>query len=197
MGGRGSGSWVRWDAKRTTESQHRVDIRWLKKQGYLAEGKIGTLSWSNNGKTTGSVGFGVKRDGLVLKYRSRLRGEDWGSVEQRINFEQTACYYGGYRLWLLCPRCSRRVLLLYGAGKYFFCRHCYRLTYSSQQENYPNRMLHQARKIRKRLGEDSGSMDLFPLKPKHMHWSTYLRLRSKAERAEQLGWSAAGKWLGL
>ena len=33
MGGRGSGSWYRWDSKTTTESQHRIDIRWLKKHG--------------------------------------------------------------------------------------------------------------------------------------------------------------------
>ena len=49
MGGVGSGSWYRWDSKTTTESQHRVDIRWLKKQGYLQVGKFGCLSWSRGG----------------------------------------------------------------------------------------------------------------------------------------------------
>jgi len=46
MGGTGSGSWYRWDAKDTTESQHRVDIRWMRKQGYLQAGKFVCFSWS-------------------------------------------------------------------------------------------------------------------------------------------------------
>ena len=200
MGGLGSGSWMRWNAKSTTESQNRIDIRLLKKWGCLKGSpiSIGACSWSRNGNETGSIGYWVhSHEYMVLSYRHRSRGGDWKPVEQRIKFDRTPCNYGGYRLWLLCPRCSRRVALIYGAGKYFLCRHCYRLTYASQQEGYPDRMLEKARKIRKRLDKDNGPMDLFPLKPKHMHWSTYLRLRSKAERAERLGWSAAGKWLGL
>ncbi|WXG55377.1 MAG: hypothetical protein ROD09_11150 [Candidatus Sedimenticola sp. (ex Thyasira tokunagai)] len=46
MGGLGSGNWYRWDKKTTAEEVHRVDIRYLKKQGYLTPGYMGWLSWS-------------------------------------------------------------------------------------------------------------------------------------------------------
>ena len=41
-------------------------------------------------------------------------------VDQVIPFDHTRCHFGGFRLWFLCPRCRRRVAILYGAGKYFF-----------------------------------------------------------------------------
>lgn len=46
MGGRGSGTWYRWDKKTTCEEVKRVDIRYLQKQGYLKTARFGTLSWS-------------------------------------------------------------------------------------------------------------------------------------------------------
>ncbi len=45
MGGRGSGSYYRWQSDTTkTEETHRIDIRFLKKRGYLSAGTYGTLS---------------------------------------------------------------------------------------------------------------------------------------------------------
>ena len=42
MGGLGSGNWYRWDTRTTTEQIHRVDIRYLRKQGFLKEGTFAT-----------------------------------------------------------------------------------------------------------------------------------------------------------
>lgn len=40
-------------------------------------------------------------------------------------------------------------------------------------------------KVRERLGQTSGGIIApFPTKPKHMHWSTYLRTRAAAEGNE-------------
>jgi len=36
MGGRGSGSWYRWDKKTCIEETKRIDIRHLKKKDWLA-----------------------------------------------------------------------------------------------------------------------------------------------------------------
>jgi hypothetical protein len=41
-----------------------------------------------------------------------------------------------------------------------------------------------ALKIRERLGDKGGIDDLFPAKPKGMHWKTYEQLRDEAERLE-------------
>ena len=181
----------------TTESQHRVDIRWLKKQGYLRPGNVGLISWSHNGEQTGSIRFRVEPDQLVLSYRHRPSGSEWEGVEEIVRFDRTVCNYGGHRMWFLCPHCWRRVTVLYGAGKYFLCRHCYDLTYTSQQESRPYRLLEKARKIRQRLGGSSDMTDFFPWKPKGMHWKTYRRLREESERAKDLSWSLMGERLGF
>ena len=78
--------------------------------------------------------------------------------------------------------------VIYGAGKYFLCRHCYDLTYASQQENVNDRKLRKANRIKERLG---GSLQgPFPWKPKNMHWKTYWRLREEAVQAESSAWAA-------
>ena len=128
MGGRGSGNWYKWDSKSTTESQYRVDIRWMRQQGRLEQGKTGWLTWS-----TRTISYRVEAKCLILNYRYRPRDGEWENVQETVMFDWTVCNYGGKRAWLLCPNCNRRVAVLYGAGKYFFCRHCYNLTYASQQ----------------------------------------------------------------
>ena len=188
MGGYGSGQYYRWDKKTTTESQHRVDVRYLKKHGLLTPGTSGSLSWKSRGEQTGSVGFRMEKNRMVLNYRHRSNGGEWEPVEQPVLLNRTSCNYGGFRVWLLCPRCNRRVALLYGAGRLFLCRHCYGLTYASQQEPDYDRMMRKAQKIRKKLGGAESSMEPFPPKPKGMHWKTYNRLQAVARDSEVLGW---------
>ena len=199
MGGRGSGSWCRWDSKTTTESQNRIDIRLLKRWGCLRGGSISmrTWSWSCNGEETGFINYRMEIGRMILNYRYRSRGEEWQAVEQYIHFDRTPCNYGGHRWWFLCPRCYRRVAVLYGAGKYFLCRHCYDLTYSSQQESLPDRLMRKSRNIRKQLGGGNSLVDPFPFKPKNMHWETYYRLRFEAEHANFGSLLIWGKQLGI
>jgi hypothetical protein len=197
MGGFGSGRHNSWSAKTTTESQHRVDIRWLKKQDDLRSGKAGLISWSLRGERTGSIGYRMKADRMILNYRHRPKGGDWEEVEQTILFDRTPCNYGGQRKWFLCPRCWTRVAVLYGAGKYFFCRHCYDLAYGSQQESRADRLMRKARKIRHRLGASDDLFEPIWLKPKNMHWKTFDRLRKEAVHANNLSWLLMGKRLGI
>ena len=187
MGGSGSGRRSSWGGgKTTTESQHRIDIRWMKRQGYLRAGTMGNLIWSNRGEQTGLITYSIVEEGMVLNYRYRINGGEWQPVEQRIIFDRTPCNYGGYRTWFRCPRCGKRVALLYGAGKLFLCRHCYDLAYGSQQEGQLDRLMRKAWKIRHRLGaEDDLTMPIWQ-KPKGMHEKTYLRLRSEANSASGL-----------
>ena len=197
MGGFGSGRWYSWGGKSTTESQHRVDIRWLKKQGNLQPGTMGSLSWSRSGEQTGSIGYRMEIGRMILQYRHRAGGGAWEPVEQKIIFDRTPCKYGGARTWFLCPRCGKRIAVLYGAGKYFFCRHCYKLAYSSQQEGKVDRLMRKARKIRLRLGASDNLSETILFKPKHMHNKTFNRLRREAEQANALSWMLMGQKLGL
>ncbi len=199
MGGSGSGNWYRWDSKTTTESQHRVDIRWLKKHGYLQPGTMGSLSWSSCGEETGSIRYSMEANRMVLNYRHRLNDGEWEPVKIEVQFSETACNYGGSRKWFICPNlnCSRRVVVLYGAGKYFLCRHCYGLTYSSQQESESDRLMRKARKIRKRLGASDNLMESILFKPKNMHQKTFDRLRREADHANNLSWIIGAERLGI
>ena len=153
MGCNGSGNWYRWGAKGVTIEQKRIDIRWLNKQGYLNNSYCsGSLSWSSRGEKTGSIGFSITLDKMILTYRQRERDGDWEEVEQTIQFDHTSCNFGGYRKWFLCPRCNKRVAILYGAGKYFFCRHCYNLTYQSCNECCLQRILNKSYKLKEQVG---------------------------------------------
>ena len=81
--------------------------------------------------------------------------------------------------------CGRRVTKLYGAGRLFACRHCYRLAYASQQESAHQRGLGKSQKIRMRLGGSPNMLEEFPDKPKGMHWRTYERWRRVHDAAEE------------
>jgi hypothetical protein len=150
---------------------------------------MGSLAWSSRNKQTGFINYRMETD--------RLNGGEWEDVEQTISFDRTSCNYGGSRTWFLCSRCWRRVAVLYGAGKYFLCRHCYDLTYGSQQESRADRLMRKARKIRERLGLGDSLTELILFKPKNMHQKTFDRLCEEAEQAENLGWIVAGQRFGL
>ncbi|NLF50561.1 MAG: hypothetical protein GX577_05445 [Leptolinea sp.] len=197
MGGWGSGKGSSYPKKKTTESQHRIDIRWLKKHGYLQPGSVGSLSWSFRGEQTGSIGYRMEADHMILSYQHRFRGGDWESVEQKIILDWTVCNYGGTRPWFLCPNCGKRVAVLYGAGKLFLCRHCYGLTYSSQQEGVVDRILRRQRKIRTRLGAADDLVSPILFKPKGMHQKTFDRLLTEEKFAGYLSAELIVKMLGI
>lgn len=57
------------------------------------------------------------------------------AITQWIRLTTTSCYLGGFRLWFICPDCSRRVGALF-VGEYgYSCRNCLNLTYKSKNEN--------------------------------------------------------------
>lgn len=190
MGGIGSGSWCRWDARYTTQDAHSVDIRYLKQHGFLRGGVSGALRWSCNDEETGSIRFRTESDRLVLNYRYRASEDEWEWLEYPVYFDQTPCNYGGIRKWFLCPNreCGRRVAVLYAVGKYFLCRHCQDLVYQSQRECPAQRAMRRSRKIILQLGGEPDD-ESYPDRPKYMHHTTYDRLIQEAERCNQLSWA--------
>lgn len=193
----GRGQWFRWNSKTTTDSQHSVDIRWLRRQGYLRPGVTGSLTWSRCGEKTGSIRYSIEQGSITLYYNHRENGGEWQPIQEQILLDATPCHYGGSRQWFLCPHCSRRVAVIYGAGKRFLCRHCYGLAYTSQQESLQDRLMRRARKIRARLGGESNLMEAFPKKPKRMRWATYWRKRRESIETEEMGWAIAMEKFGI
>lgn len=193
MGGFGSGRWYRWDTKDTTAEVRRLDVRALHRGGRLAPGKDSWWHWSDGGIVTIRVGVTALEGRalfLVLHYRSRRGQEAWENVTELVTLDWTVCRYGGWRPWFRCPvsvngaSCGRRVAIVYGAGKYFGCRHCYRLAYPSTREDAQSRALTQAQAIRVRLGGTTNMLAPFPPKPRGMHERTYMRLFWEAHNLE-------------
>ena len=197
MGGYGSGRWHSWGGKTTAGSQKSIDVRWLKRQGYLRAGFTGSLTWSSWGEQTGLINYSMVEDGMVLNYRYLVNDGEWEPVEQAIAFARTPCNYGGYRTWFLCPRCRKRIAILYGSGKLFLCRHCYDLAYGCQQETTGDRLMRKQRKIRERLGADMNLFIPIGQKPKGMHWKTFDRLRNEERRTNNFSNQIMCKRLGI
>jgi hypothetical protein len=200
LGGYGSGRRYGY-AKRTTRGLIALDINWLHRNGNLMPGRRSSVAWSRGEKPAGSIGIRVEEGVLVLDYRWQGKSDEWETVTEYVLLSRTACNYGGYRSWFICPGvingvpCQRRVAKLYAAGKYFLCRHCYNLAYQSQRESKPDRSLRKAQNIRMRLGGTGNISERFPFKPKWMHYNTYDRLRLRAENAEGHYLRKLDEWL--
>lgn len=187
MGGYGSGR-VYWRTPRpTVESKLSLDVRRLHRDGQLQPRNRGSTSWRwHNGNPAGSishraVGNADRAKALILEYQHTRNGQS-EQVKQTVWLEWTPCNYGGSRPWALCPRCARRVAILY-AGRRFACRHCHDLAYASSRESASDRGIRKAQAIRQRLGGSANLARPFPHKPKGMHWETYDRLENEAHIA--------------
>ena len=144
------------------------------------------VSWNCAGVPCGSISVRTESDAVVLIFRSQHPGETkWKSTEQRVPILWTACHLGGRRPWFRCTvylngqYCGRCVAVLYGAGDLFACRHCYGLSYASQQESPRSRAIRRSRKIRMQLGGSPDLLQPFPKRPRGMHQRTYMRLRAR------------------
>ena len=184
MGGIGSGNRYRYGTKSTVEGRTSLDINRWARDGYLTAGQSFSWQWTWGDGSTSSINVRVESAWTIrLIYRTRSGGEvDWTDVDYSIQLTRTPCRFGGERTWFLCPGrgCGRRVAKLYCAGRYYVCRHCGDLAYSSQRENTGDRALRRAQAIRNQLGGSSNMCEPFPQKPKGMHWRTYERLCAQA-----------------
>lgn len=117
------------------------------------------------------------------------------SYSYSIRLDKTACHFGHYRHWWLCPSCSKRVAVLYCAGAYV-CRHCLSVPYGSQLQQPIDRLFSRADAIRQRLGWQSGIAHGSGTKPKGMHSKTFDRLVNEHERVTAKIWQQTLDKLG-
>ena len=190
MGGPGSGTWYRRNKKVYIEEVDRIDIRLMKRHDLLKPLTANSLIWSYRGKPTGKISFAIFGDRMILHYRYKQFDQDWQDTGDTVKMAKTPCHFGGSREWFVCPSCGKHVAVLYGPDKYFRCRPCTGMTYSSQSEGKLDRISRKARKIRHKLdiGEEWWSPDcLFDsifFKPKGMRWKTFERLKKAESQAQ-------------
>lgn len=175
MGGFGSG---RQNGADCTDDYWLIDIRRWQRDGLISLGQQINWQWLQNGEKVASIGARVEIDQIRLMYSYQRNGGDSENLNYPVALQTTACHYGGMRHWFTCPAtgCGRRVAVLYLGGKYFACRHCYRLAYRSQRETDNDRTDRKANKIRDKLKWDRGVLNTMGGKPKGMHWKTYYRI---------------------
>ena len=189
MGGVGSGRRSGF-GRDTVELCRSLDVNRLHRDGCLEFGWSGSWQWTRGGARVAWISLRAETGRIVLSYRYRRNGGDWQDVEEQIRITYVPCRYGGSRPYFTCPGivngniCGRRAVKVFGPGRYFLCRHCYRLAYTSQSEGAWDRAFRRAGKIRRHLGGDAGLAAPFPAKPKGMWWRTYERLREKAIAAD-------------
>ena len=168
-----------YNRKMTTEEAKRIDIREWQRNNDLQNGNSGELSWRNSRtkEITGSISFEVKTDCLVFSYRAKRHNDQhWQNYKVIAPLTYTSCNYGNSRVWFMCPRCSKRVAILY-VNTQIACRTCQRLNYASQQKTKgmcqdQDRM----NKIRQKLNWPLYQDVLFRTKPKGMHYKTFYSL---------------------
>ena len=189
MGGLGSGR-PSGSGRDTVEACRSLDVNRLHREGCLRAGWAGSWQWTRDGEQVVSISLRTEFDRLHLTYRMRTGGGDWEDVVEAVHIVRLACRFRGSRPYFICPAvvngvaCGRRVAKLHLSGRYFLCRHCYRLGHASQSEDAWDRALRRANKIRQRLGGEPGMASPFPSKPKGMWRRTYNRLRARAFDAE-------------
>jgi hypothetical protein len=162
MGGSGSGSWYRWQSKKTTV-EDSLSLSITNFRGRLTNGTEGTFTWKRGSEVRATINYfvTVEWDEPVITLSYRFGGRE--DISYRVRTEITSPNFGGQRWWFTCPlfvngrTCFRRVGKLYlpPGGKYFGCRTCCRLTYRSSQE------AHQATRAFVRMGLDPADAALF------------------------------------
>jgi hypothetical protein len=160
MGGPGSGNWHRYPKKTAVENCRSLDAnRWMR-EGILKASVWHSGKWcwfrdASRTEWTSAIGYEVCTVDpadpwlrLFYTFTETQLHMDYG-----VQLTTTRLRSGGLRWWFICPltvngiACGRSVGKLYLHGKYFGCRHCHDLTYTSCQEsrkpNHLDRLLTQ------------------------------------------------------
>jgi hypothetical protein len=169
MGGTGSGNhyhWWRGEKKTVVEECPSLDASRWKREGILQAGVrlMGSWYWTYRSGSRFKVNFDVNTLNQGYPFLQLSYCWVWGATGQQdsatypVELETTHPHFGGLRWWFLCPlvvrgqACSRRVGKLYlpPSARYFGCRNCHDLTYTSCQES------HQYDRLYRHMARDLG-----------------------------------------
>ncbi len=177
-----------WKGTGRVEGTRSINVMDLAREGALSRPRSGSIQW----RSKASIKIICDREAVVLDYLAKSGNEDWQTVHQRVPISWTPCRLGGERPWFVCDvhtngvYCGRHVAKLYGAGRLFACRHCYRLGHAVQRGGPMDRAHHHLAGLHRKLGADYDGPDLPPpRKPKWMRWKTYSRITKQIEAGEE------------
>jgi hypothetical protein len=163
-----------------TTVEHRaidcIDVRELRRAGLLDRPCVArwpTFRWPRieRMRTDSSL--------IYIELRNQV-------TPQLINVSWTYCHFGGYRPWIHCPCCRRRVARLFKGLAGYFCRACVGdPPYESQLRNDTARVYLRAYRLRERLGGSRPVIDPIPTRPYRMWRKTYNSICAEIEWLER------------
>lgn len=180
--------------RRCTDELQALDIRQLAREGHLVMGRMTWDSWGTRNRVSATLHTSARPDGLWVEWRTLVGDGKWHAFNRLLTLERTAMHLGGERVWWHCPRCDKRVAMLYG-GRELACRHCWGLSYRCRNETREDSASRQANKLRRRLGWPVGILNDIGGRPKGMHRKTYLRLLNEHARRSELALGYLGESL--
>ena len=188
MGGLGSGR-RKNRARKTVESYCMLDVNQLSQKGCLQPGCSSTCQWTDGNEVV-SINLRAEAERLRLSYAVRAGDGGREDVVDTISVVYLRCRFGGSRAYFICPgpgggtECGRRTTKLQLCHRYFLCRRCNQMAYSSQYERPWERAFRRANKLKQCLGIDVGIAEPCPEKPKRMWVRTFGCLLDKILQAE-------------
>ena len=107
------------------------------------------------------------------------------TVPQQIRISWTRCHLSGWRPWMHCPYCEKRVAKLLKSMGGYCCRACIgNPLYACQAKSTYGRRHFEICKIRLQLSGNASLLEPFPERPRGMHRKTYNRLKARALNLE-------------
>lgn len=77
----------------------------------------------------------ITPDCMTLRYRCKINGI-LKYVKQEIPVDWLSTYYGSKEGYFICPKCGKRMLVLYQKQNSFSCRKCSDLSYETKLNQY-------------------------------------------------------------
>lgn len=176
MGSSASGN--RRPSRFCTDQAVAIDVRALSKAGALRTGVACELSIKGQGRIAQCIVLDDLSFDLVAEDSSHPKFA-------RVQLVRTPCHFGGSRPWALCPRCERRVAIVYLSQGGLACRSCADLRYRSQRDTCIDRLVGRLARSRAKLGGNIPRAGARSVKPARMHWRTYAALARSYLASEQ------------
>jgi long-chain fatty acid transport protein len=147
-----SGGCMIWGSCRPedkTDAVLSLNVNQLHRAGALTPGRVGQWLWMRDGILYAGIRLQGGKGHILLLYRYQNSAGTNEDVREVIRMVRRRSLLRGGKLLFLCPgrwegvRCDRAVANLYGAGRYFVCRHCAGLNSPSwtQQVQVPAKLI--------------------------------------------------------
>lgn len=179
VGGLGSGIWPRHGVRKYLDDHISVDVRYLKRKGWLDEEYHTNITWSYDGVITDRIFVFTEPNVVTFKFKVQNNSGAISDKEVSVSLVNTDCTYGGRRSWFICPSCEGRVALLYKADQSLKCRKCSNLPYESQSETKFGRLTRRKHVKLHTLKIKYGMEFPFRIRPKGMHEKTFQHIKDE------------------